>query len=325
MRRRSLALSLLALAPGASPRAARAQTVTRDVRLIVPYAPGGTVDILGRMLAEALGPRLGGRNVIVENRSGGGTFIAMQAVATAPPDGHTLSLSATAVLATAPVLPGFIMPMDTDHALASVTNMIRVPMVLVGRPDAPYRTLPELIAYARANPGKLNIGNSGLGGQTHLLAARLCHEAGLSMEQIQYRGGTPALLDILAGNADLYFSLLPESLPFIRDNRLRAIAFASPDRYPALPDVPLMRETLADFTGDVGYGMVMASGTPPEWIAFWNAELNRVMNDPAFRRRLEERFLVAMNGTPEAYREEVASDRRIWGEVIRAANIRAGS
>jgi len=324
MRRRSLALTMLALTPAVS-RGARAQTVTHDVRLIVPYAPGGTVDLLGRMLAEALGPRLGGRNVVVENRSGGGTFIAMQAVATAPPDGHTLSLSATAVLATAPVLPGFTMPMDADHALAPVSSMIRVPMVLVCRPDAPYRTLPELIAFARAHPGKLNIGNSGLGGQTHLLAARLGHEAGIAMEQIQYRGGTPALLDILAGNADLYFSLLPESLPFIRDNRLRAIAFVSPERNATLPDVPLARETLADFTGDVGYGMVMAAATPPEWIAFWNAELNRVMKEPAFRRRLDARFLIAMNGTPEAYREEIMSDRRIWGEVIRAANIRAGS
>lgn len=319
MRRRSLAFSLLALAPGA----AAAQTVTRDVRIIVPFAPGGTVDILGRMLGEALGPRLNGRSAVVENRSGGGTFIAMQAAANAP-DGHTLALSATAVLATAPVLPGFTMPLDTDHALVPVTNLIRVPMVLVGRPDAPYRTLPEVIAYGRANPGKLNIGNSGLGGQTHLLAARLGHEAGIAMEQIQYRGGTPALLDILAGNADLYFSLLPESLPFIRDGRLRPIAFASPERYPALPDVPLVRETLPGFTGDVGYGLVVSAATPPEWIGFWNAEINRVMNDPAFRRRLEERFLVPMNGTAEAYREEIMSDRRVWGEVIRVANIRAG-
>lgn len=319
MRRRSLALALLALAPGA----ALAQTITRDVRIIVPFAPGGTVDILGRMLGEALGPRLHGRSAVVENRSGGGTFIAMQAAANAP-DGHTLALSATAVLATAPVLPGFTMPLDTDQALVPVTNLIRVPMVLVARPDAPYRTLPELIAYGRAHPGRLNIGNSGLGGQTHLLAARLGHEAGLAMEQIQYRGGTPALLDILAGNADLYFSLLPESLPFIRDGRLRPIAFASPERYPALPDVPLMRETLPDFTGDVGYGLVVSAATPPEWIGFWNAEINRAMNDPAFRRKLEERFLVPMNGTAEAYREEIMSDRRVWGEVIRVANIRAG-
>jgi len=309
----------LALTPGAG-----AQTITRDVRLIVPFAPGGTVDAVGRMLAEALTPRLGGRAVVVENRSGGGTFIAMQAVANAGPDGHTLSLATTTVLATTPVLPGMAAPLDTDQALLPVISLIRVPMVLVGRSDAPYRTLPELIAHGRANPGRLNIGNAGLGGQTHLLAARLGHAAGISMEQITYRGGMPALLDILSGNADLYFSLLPESLPFIRDGRLRAIAFVSPERNPALPDVPLVRETLPGFTGDAGYGLVMAAGTPAAWVDFWNAEVNRVMNTPAIRQRMERLLWVPVNGSTADYRQEIAQDRAVWGEVIRAAGIRAG-
>jgi tripartite-type tricarboxylate transporter receptor subunit TctC len=200
-----------------------------------------------------------------------------------------------------------------------------VPMVLVGRPDAPYTTLPELIAYARANPGKLNIGNSGQGGQTHLLAARLGHEAAIRMEQIQYRGGTPALLDILSGNADLYFSLLPESLPFIREGKLRPIAFVSPERNPTLPNVPLVRETLPGFTGDVGYGMVLAAGSPPEWVAFWNAEINRFMNRPETRERMQKLLWVPVNGPAQAYQDEIATDRRVWGAVIQAAGIRAGS
>ncbi len=323
MRRLRLALALLVT--GCLAGAAPAQTITHDVRLIVPYAPGGTVDLLARLLAEGLGPRLNGRAAVVESRSGAGTFIAMQAVANAPADGHTLALSATAVLATAPVMPGFTMPLDPDRALAPVTSLIRVPMVLVGRPDAPYASLPALIAHAKAHPGKLNIGNSGTGGQTHLLAARLAHEAGISMEAIQYRGGTPALLDILAGNADLYFSLLPESLPFIRDGRLRPIAFASPTRNQALPEVPLMRETLPDFTGDVGYGLVAAAGTSPEWIAFWNAEINRAMRRPEMRERMAALFWLPTPGTAAAYREEILTDRRIWGGVITAAQIRAGS
>ncbi len=316
-------LLLLALAL-TWPQGAGAQTITRDVRLIVPFAPGGTVDLAGRMLAEALAPRLGGRSVVVENRSGGGTFIAMQAVANAPPDGHTISLASTAVLATTPVLPGMVAPLDTDQALLPVISVLRVPMVLVGRGDAPYRTLPELIAHARANPGRLNIGNAGLGGQTHLLASRLAHEAGIAMEQITYRGGTPALLDILSGNADLYFSLLPESLPFIRDGRLRAIAFVSPERNPTLPKVALVRETLPGFTGDVGYGLVMAAGTPGPWVEFWNAEINRVMNTPAIRQRMEGLLWVPVNGSVEDYRREIMQDRAVWGAVIRAAGIRAG-
>jgi len=325
-RRQALATLALSFGAVAAPAIARAAgpVLTRDVRLICPYAPGGTVDLLGRMLAEAIGPRLGGRNIVVENRSGAGTFIAMQAAANAP-DGYTMAMSSTATLATTPVLPGAMAPIDVDKALANVTSLIRVPMVLVGQPNAPYRTLAELITYAKANPGKLNIGNSGQGGQTHLLAARLMHEAGIAMEQIQYRGGTPALLDIMAGNSDLYFSLLPESLPFIRDGRLRPIAFVSTERNTTLPDVPLARETIAGFTGDVGYGMVMAAGTPPEWLAFWNEEINRAMSTPEFRARLDSRFLVATNGTPAAYTAEIMEDRRVWGAVIQAAGIRAGA
>jgi tripartite-type tricarboxylate transporter receptor subunit TctC len=318
-RRSLLALPALLAAP-----AAHALSVTQDVRLLVPYAPGGTVDLLARLLAEALTPQLGGHSAVVESRSGGGTLVAMLAVANAPPDGLTLSLASTAVLATGPVLPGMTLPLDFDARLAPVTSLIRVPMVLVGRPDAPYRSMAELIAFGRAHPGKLNIGNSGAGGQTHLLAARLAHEGGFSVEHIQYRGGTPALLDVLAGNCDLYFSLLPESLPYIRDGRLRPIAFASPERNPTLPEVPLILETLPGFTGDVGYGMVMAATTPPDWVDWWNQALNEAMGAPAFRRALQERFLVPTNGTAAAYREEILSERQIWGAVIRAAGIRAG-
>ncbi|GGC30202.1 hypothetical protein GCM10011504_05520 [Siccirubricoccus deserti] len=306
------------------PSFAGAQGITRDVRLIVPYAPGGTVDLLARILAEGLGPALGGRNIVVENRSGAGTFIAMQAVATAPADGHSLSLASNGVLSTAPVLPGMQMPIDPDRALLPLVNLIRVPVVLVGQPGAPFTTLPQLIAYAKANPGRLNIGQAGLGGATHLLAARLMHHAGIAMEMIQYRGGTPALLDIIAGNADLYFSLLPESLPHIRDGRLRAIAFTTDERNPALPEVPLVMETLPGFIGDVGYGAVMAAGTPPAWVAFWNAEINKVMNRPEVRARMEALHWILVNGTPEAYRAALMEERRIWGGVITAAQISVG-
>lgn len=323
MRRPCLALVLLGLLSAIAP--ATAQTVTRDVRLIIPFAPGGTVDLLGRLLAEGLGPRLNGRNVVVENRSGAGTFIAMQAVAHAAPDGHTLALAANTILATAPVMPGMVMPVDVDRALVPVVSLIRVPMVLVARPDAPYASLPALIAHGRAHPGTLNIGKAGMGGQTHLLAARLAHEAGLSVEHILYRGGTPALLDVMAGTADLYFSLLPESLPFIRDGRLKPIAFTSPERSPALPEVPLARETLPGFTGDVAYGLVAGAGTPPEWLEFWNAEVNRVMNLPEVQARMARLHWVPINGTAADYRAEIAADRRTWGGVILAADIRAGS
>ncbi len=323
--RRFLLVSLAVAASLLAASTVRAQVVSRDVRLIVPFAPGGTVDLLGRLLAEGLAPRMNGRAVVVENRSGAGTFIAMQAVAQAAADGHTPSLASGAVLATAPVMPGMAMPIDPDKALAPVANLIRVPVVLVGRPQASYRTLPELIAFAKAHPGRLNIGQSGAGSLTHLLAARLGHEGGISMVEVQYRGGTPALLDVMAGNADLYFSLLPESLPHIRDGRLRPIAFASPERNPNLPDIPLVQDALPGFSGDTAYGVVMAAGTPAEWISFWNAAINEFMDRPETREKMKALLWVPANGAPEAYRGEIAQDRVSWGRVIRGAGIRSGS
>lgn len=319
-RRSLLALPALLL-PAA---AARPQPVTQDARLLVPFAPGGTVDFLGRLLAEALTPAMGGHQVVVENRSGAGTLVAMLATANAPPNGLTVSLAGTTTLATAPVLPGMTLPLDLDRQLVPVTNLIRVPMVLVARSDAPYRSMAELLAWGRANPGRLNIGNSGLGGQTHLLAARLAHETGIALEHVQYRGGTPALLDVLAGNCQLYFSLLPESLPFIRDGRLRPLGFASEARNATLPEVPLIRDTVTGFTGDVGYGLVMGASNPPEWQAFWNRAVNAAMAQPEVRRKLEERQLLLVNGSAAAYRAEIENDRKVWGAVIQAAGIRAG-
>ena len=320
----SLLVSLAVAASFLIVPVARAQGVSRDVRLIVPFAPGGTVDLLGRLLAEGLAPMANGRAIVVENRSGAGTFVAMQAVAQAPADGHTLSLASNAVLATAPVMPGTAMPIDPDKALAPVVNLIRVPIVLVGRPQAPYRTLQELVSFAKAHPGRLNIGQSRAGSLTHLLAARLGHEAGISMVEVQYRGGTPALLDVMAGNADLYFSLLPESLPHIRDGRLRPIAFSSAERNPNLPDVPLVQDVLPGFVGDTAYGLVAAAGTPPEWISFWNAAVNEFMDRPETREKMRSLLWVPVNGAAEAYRSEIARDRENWGHVIRAAGIRSG-
>ena len=319
MNRRSLLATTLAPAFGA----AQAQTVAQNVRLIVPFAPGGTVDILARLLAEALAPLIGGRSVVVENRSGGGTFIAMQAVSSSPPDGHTLAIASTAVLATTPVLPGAPAPIDVDLALQPVTNLIRLPLMLVGNPRAPYRTVQELIAYGRANPGRLNIGQSGAGSLTHLLAARFALETGIAMEQIQYRGGTPALVDVMTGTADLYFSLLPESLPYIRDGRLRAIVTTAPAPVPAMPEIPVMKDVLPGFVSDIGYGMVAAPGTPPEWIAFWNGVLSRAYERPVVQERMRQLLWEpALNG-PEGYREEILVMRRTWEPIIRAAGIRA--
>jgi tripartite-type tricarboxylate transporter receptor subunit TctC len=268
--------------------AAVAQEVTRDVRLIVPFAPGGSVDIIGRVLAEALPPVVGGRNVVVENRTGAGGFIGLQAVANAAPDGHILAVGSGTALSVAPVLPGLTMPIHPDRDLTPIANLVQVPMVLVVHPNAPFRTVGEIIARAKAAPGQVTAGTAGPGTSPHLLAARMANEAGIRLEYVPYRGGTPALLDLMAGRIDLYFSLLPESLPHIERGALRPIAAATKTRHPRLPDVPVMAETLPGYSGSSWYGLVGPAGLPPAWVGFWEQRISQVMTRPEVRARFTQ-------------------------------------
>jgi tripartite-type tricarboxylate transporter receptor subunit TctC len=281
------------------------------------------VDTTARIVAAAL-TDLWGHQVIIENRPGAAGSVGTEVTAKAPPDGYTLMLCQIASHA---ITPARSRKPTYDHIndFAFPSMIGSVPKVFMMHPSMPAKNLKQFIAFAKAHPGRLNIGQSGAGSLTHLLAARLGHEAGISMVQIQYRGGTPALLDVMAGTADLYFSLLPESLPHIRDAKLRPIAFASPERNPNLPEVSLVSDVLPGFVGDTAYGLVVAAGIPPEWIAFWNAAVNGFMNRPEVRERMRALLWVPVNSSPEAYRGEIARDRETWGGVIRAADIRSGS
>jgi len=316
--RRAIAAGLTGLL--AAPTTLAAQTLTRDVRLIVPYAPGGTVDILGRLLAEVLPPTLG-HNIVVENRSGAGAYIGLQTVSNAPADGHTLSLAPDLGLAVSPVIPGATLPIDPDRALLPVVSLIRVPTLLVARNNAPFTTLPELIAYAKANPGRVTCGVSGTGTITHLLIARLSALAGIQVEHVPYRGGTPALLDVMASNVDLYFSLITESMPHVEGGKMRPIAFASPTRNAALPDIPTLTETWPGFTGTADYGLVAATGTAPDWIAFWNRTMNTALAQPDVQARLQRLRAEPTGGSAADYAAKLATERQVWGEVVRQAGI----
>jgi len=317
--RRALATGLASLL--AAPRLARAQSVTRDVRLIVPYAPGGTVDILGRLLAEVLPPTLG-HNVVVENRSGAGAYIGLQTVANAPADGHTIGLAPDLGLAVSPVIPGATLPIDPDRTLTPVASLIRVPTLLVARNNAPFTTFAEFIAYARANPGKVTVGVSGTGTITHLLIARLAALTGISVEHVPYRGGTPALLDVMAGNVDLYFSLITESMPHVEGGKMRPLAVASPTRNAALPDIPALTETWPGFTGTADYGLIVASGLSPDWVAFWNRTVTDALARPDVQARLQRLRADPTGGSPADYATKLRTEREVWGEVVRQAGIR---
>lgn len=321
LRRRAF-VGLAALS--AASRHAAAQGVTRDVRLIVPYAPGGTVDTLARLLAEVL-PATIGHNVVVENRSGAGAFIGLQTVANAPADGHTLSLAPDLGLSVSPVIPGATLPIDPDRALVPIASLIRVPTLLVARNNAPFATFQELISYARANPGRVTAGVSGTGTITHLLIARLSALTGVTMEHVPYRGGTPALLDVIAGNVDLYFSLITESMPHVEGGKMRPIVFASSDRNRELPDVPTLAETWPGFTGTADYGLVGAAGLSPDWVAFWNRTVNAALARPEVHERLRRLRAEPAGGSSADYAAKLREEREVWGRVVREAGIRAGS
>lgn len=321
VRRRELAAGAAALA--AWQGVARAQTLTHEVRLVAPVAPGGTVDAVARIIAQGLSPSLG-RSIVVENRGGGGFFIGLQAVAIAPPDGHTLGIAPIATMATAPILPGMTPPINPDTQLQPVVGLFRVPLVLVAGPNTPYRDLDGLLRHARANPGRVSIGNSGNGTTTHLVAARFMREAGVEMMPVSYRSGAPALADLMGGNVDLYFGLMPEVVSFIRDGRMKALAVADLAPNPHVPGVPTVASVLPGFSGAASYGIVGQGGMPAAWTAFWNRTLTGFLNQPEVRDRMERQmYLEITAGPPERMREEIASDRVTWGRVIREAGIRA--
>jgi tripartite-type tricarboxylate transporter receptor subunit TctC len=311
------------LAALALPTMAAAQQITREVRLIAPVVPGGTIDVVARLLAQGLSPSLG-RPIVVENRSGGAFFVGLGAVANAAPDGHTLGIAPIATLATAPILPGMTLPINPDTQLQPVVGLFRVPLVLVAGAHTSYSDLPGLLRFARANPGRTSIGHSGNGTTSHLVAARLANEAKIEVVQVAYRSGAPALTDLMAGHVDLYFALLPEVLPHIRDGRMKALAVASEAPNAHLPDVALVAQELPGFFSAASFAMVAPAGMPASWVQFWNRTVGDFLDRPEVRERMEGgMFLEITAGPVERMREEVAAGRVTWGKVIRDAGIRA--
>jgi tripartite-type tricarboxylate transporter receptor subunit TctC len=300
---------------------AKAQSLTHDVRLIVGFSPGGTVDMIGRLLAEGLQAQTG-RNFVVENRTGASGFIGLQTVANAAPDGHTLSISSGFNLAVSPVLPGFTMPIDPDRELVQLAGLLAVPMVLVSRPDAPFRTFAEMVAYAKGPAGRLVCGTGGAGSSPHLMAARMAGEAGITLDYSPYRGGAPALLDLVASRYDIYVAQLPEALPQIQAGKMRPIAMTTAERHPLLPEVPLMKESLPGYVGGSWYALSGPKNLPEAWAPFWSQQIATVMQRPATLARARELMLDPMDPGTEAIRGQIAAERRIWKNVIDKAGIR---
>ncbi len=301
---------------------ATAQQLKGDVRFFNGFPPGGTSDLLGRMLADALGPIVG-QKVIVENRTGASGFIAAEATAKASPDGHTLFLAPMALMTISPQMPGQKVTIDVEKDLAPVTNVGGIYNVLVANPNGPFKTVPELIAYAKKNPGKLTYASAGNGTSQHLSAELFKKLAGVFILHIPYRGGAPAVIDIVGGRTDMMFGNMPEFLGQIRGGGLRPIAFGAPKASPVFADLPLVSATLPEFKITNWFGVVTTGGTPADWVNYWNKALATVAAQPAFIKRMTDNGMDILVGSPEEFKATIAADRKRWGEVIKSAGIRA--
>jgi tripartite-type tricarboxylate transporter receptor subunit TctC len=318
--RRIVLAAIAALAIAAPARAD--EFPSRDIRFLCGFAPGGTCDLLSRMLADALAPIFNQR-VIVENRTGASGMIAADVVAKSPPDGHTVYLATMAIHTILPEMPGVRMPFDIDRDLTPIANVANVYNILITSPQAPFRSIAELVAYGRANPGRLTYASAGNGTSQHLSGELFKKLAGIDMLHVPYRGGAPALVDIAAGRTDMMFGNMPEFLGQIRGGGVRAVAFGAPSVSPLFPDLPLISRDVPGFVIRNWFGVAGAPNLPPAVLARWNAALRQVAAQPDFQRRMTENGMEIIVGSTDEFRATIAADRKTWGEVIRAAAIRA--
>jgi len=290
------------------------------VRLIVPAAPGGGNDITARLIAQWLSERLG-QSFVIENRPGGGTNIGTEAVVRAPADGYTLLLAATtnAVNVTFYEKLGFNFIRD----IAPVAGIIRAPYVMAVNPTVPAKTLPEFIAYANANPGKISMASPGIGGGPHIAGELFKMMAGVNMVHVPYRGGGPALTDLVGGQVQVYFASTVGSIEYIRTGRLRALAVTTATRSEALPDVPAVDEFVPSYEASAWFGVGAPKNTPSQIIDQLNEAINAGLADPKLKARLADLGGTPLVGSPADFGKLIAEETEKWAKVVKFAGIKA--
>jgi tripartite-type tricarboxylate transporter receptor subunit TctC len=319
-RRRFLHLAAGAAALPALSRVAWAQAYpARPVRLIVPLAPGGATDIVARLMGQWLSERLG-QPFIIENRPGGGGNVGTEVVVRASPDGYTLLMvgQSNAINATLYEKLNFNFIRD----IAPVAGIMAVPIVLVVNPSVPAKTVPELIAYAKANPRKLNMASPGNGTPNHVSGELFKMMTGVDMVHVPYRSGGPALTDLLGGQVQVMFPATVSSIEYIRDGRLRALAVTTATRSDALPDVPTVGEFVPGYEASGWFGIGAPKATPTEIVDRLNKEINAGLADPKIKERLADLGGTPLVGSPADFGRLIADETEKWGQVIRAANIK---
>ena len=294
---------------------------SKPIRLIVPYPPGGGNDTIARLLAQKVQEDWG-QQLIVDNRPGAGTTIGVALAARAAPDGYTIVMSSVATHAMAPQLysnPGY----DALKDFAAVTLLATTPMLLAASVSQPFKTLPELIAAAKAAPGKLSFASGGNGTPPHLSGAIFMEKAGVQMVHVPYKGSGPALVDVMAGQVTLIIDTAASATPHVRSGKMRGIAITGKQRWPDLPEVPTFAEGgLSDYESSSWYAIHAPAGTPKPVIAKLNGEFARIVNMPDIKERFRQFSAAPVGNTPEQLDAFVKSEFAKWGKVIKSLNLR---
>ena len=319
-RRRFLHLAAGVLALPVVARVAMAQAYpARAVRIIVPVAPGGALDITARLIAQWLTERLG-QSFIIENRPGASTNIGIEAVAHAAPDGYTLLLIPASVTVNATLFEKLNFNFIRD--IAPVASISRVPLVMEVNLSVPAKTVPEFIAYAKANRGKVTMASGGTGSTSHVGGELFKIMTGIEMLHVPYRGGAPALVDLLGGQVQVMFSPLPESIATVKAGKVRALAVTTATRSEALPDVPPVSDSVPGFEASTWQGIGAPKGTPAEIIDRLNKEINAALADPQIKAHLADIGSIPAPMSPAEFESMIAAETEKWGKVVRTANIK---
>jgi tripartite-type tricarboxylate transporter receptor subunit TctC len=323
MRRREFVAGLgsAAVWPAVARAQARAQTYpSRPVRLIVSVAAGGSADIVARLMGQWLSERLG-QQFIIDNRPGGGNNVGAEAAINAAPDGYTLYLanSANAINATLYQKLRFNFIRD----ITPIAAIIRFPNVMEVNPSVPAESVPDFIAYAKANPGKINFASSGNGSTIHMSGELFKMMTGVSMVHVPYRGAGPALTDLLSGQMQVMFDNMPSSIEFIREGRLRPLAVTTAIRWEGLPDLPSVAEFVPGFEASARFGVGAPKNTPVEIVEKLNMEINSILADPKVKVRLVDLGGTVLRGSPAEFGRLITDDAEKWRKVVEAVGIKA--
>jgi tripartite-type tricarboxylate transporter receptor subunit TctC len=320
VRRKFLHLAAGAAVLPIGTRIAQAQAYpSRPVRIIVPFAAGGGTDITARVIGQWLSDRLG-QQFIIENRPGGGTNIGTEAAAKATADGYTLLMVGTSNTANVSLYDK--LNFDLIRDFAPVGGVIRAPHVVVVNLAMPVKTIPEFIAYTKTNPTKVNMASAGNGTAGHLGGELFKMLTGVNMQHVPYRGGGPALLDLIAGQVQVYFAGMPEAIEYIRTGKVRALAVGTATRTDALPDVPTVGEFVPGYESSIWFGVSAPRGAPIEIINQLNREINAALADPAIKARYAELGSIVFPTTPAAFGKFIGTEIEKWGKVVRFASLK---